>query len=136
MLFYHYRWIGNAIIPLVALAALFGWWLRSKPRPAPLTGAVIGEGIVVLSVAVLHIYALWFRNPAGGWIPPSMVFIWLSAYPVQLPAIWVLGEDNFVEEHLLVASAILSWVTVGTAIGWLVARIGERTKPSHASRRS
>jgi hypothetical protein len=72
------------------------------------------------------IYERWFSTPdPGSWVffSTQFLFAWFSALPVQALFNLILGEDNFVEEHLMIPSALLMWSVIGAAIGATIAKI-------------
>jgi hypothetical protein len=119
----YHRWIGNYVVPLIGLAVLF-YQMRRKHRPLWLTGAMIATGMAFLVFACFWVHDLSWKPKPGAWVdfPPTVGLIWYSALPIQTPFNWLLGEDNFVEEHLLIPTAILTWSLAGAAIGAMIAK--------------
>ena len=59
---------------------------------------------------------------------PFFLIAWYMGYPVQTVANLILGEDNFVEQHLLLFSGVLTLFLVGVIFGWLYGKIKNRNK--------
>jgi hypothetical protein len=118
MLTYEYRWIGNYVVAALLVAAFFHY-ARKRYRTAWVIGAVATISLCLLIFAFLSIYAryYWKPKPGDGFFTPTYLFSFVSGWPIQTPVNWLLGEDNFVEEHLMIPTALLVWGIAGASIG-------------------
>ena len=124
---YDYRWIGNYVLSALGLIVLF-YFAGRRERPAWLAGAAIFAALFALLFAAAVIYDI--NHPRNG----SMIHFrghrmlaWFSALPIQGPCNVLLGAGNFVEEHLMIPTALMVWGTVGAAVGAVGARLVRRS---------
>ena len=119
------RWVGNYVVPVVGVATLFFCYAVRKERPFWLTGAAVGAALFVVAWAVIY----WFSMD-WGW---AMLIIWVPAFPIQAVFNLILGEDNVVEEHLLIPTAVLMWSVTGAAVAWAINKL--KKKPTQVALR-
>jgi hypothetical protein len=120
---YHGRWFGNLVVPIAGLVALGHLWrggaIRGRKRVAAVS---IAAFVAVLLLVGAYSLVIWER-PKNAWvvISPATAFVWWSGRPIQALCNLLLGEDNFVERHLLMPTAMLSWGITGWIIGVMAA---------------
>lgn len=125
---YNDRWIGNYVLSALGLIVLF-YFAGRRERPSWLAGAGIFAALFVVLFVTAGFVESGDQRPGGGLVLFSgrVVITFYSALPIQVPCNWLLGEDNFVEEHLMIPTALMVWGTVGAAVGAVGARLVRRS---------
>jgi hypothetical protein len=124
-----YRRLGNYVFSTICIALGFAISAR-RNRPPWLLGAMVFVALfIVLFLSAAAVEVFYGPPKTVGWGPTfSLPFLltWMSALPIQEVFNLLLGEDNIVEEHLMLPSALLMWGGIGAALGATVAKIKRR----------